>query len=140
MQIQLALRAIGGIAISTLSENEKESAAKAVECGYLYREGEMLYTKILVNDWKDNNRLFSLTTRLSEGYFETEAQKTAEKIAALIRKSVPEHLLGDWEVANALANTPIYDSLAEVLIEKGILTPPRDGIGAEGCWMSVEKQ
>ena len=27
----------------------------------------------------------------------------------------------------------------EYLIEKGVLTPPEDGIGAEGCWMSVEK-
>jgi hypothetical protein len=34
---------------------------------------------------------------------------------------------------------PILDSVVEYLIEKGILTPPEDGIGAEGCWMYVEK-
>jgi hypothetical protein len=34
---------------------------------------------------------------------------------------------------------PILDSVVEALIEKGILTPPANRIGAEGCWMSVEK-
>ena len=30
-------------------------------------------------------------------------------------------------------------AISEYLIEKGVLTPPENGIGAEGCWMSVEK-
>jgi len=30
-------------------------------------------------------------------------------------------------------------TVVECLIEKGILTPPEDGIGAEGCWMGVKK-
>ena len=33
----------------------------------------------------------------------------------------------------------LLDAVVECLIEKGVLTPPADGIGAEGCWMSVEK-
>lgn len=51
-QLQLALRAIEGLDVNTLSELEKEHAAKAIECGYLYREGEMLYTKILVSSYR----------------------------------------------------------------------------------------
>ena len=42
-------------------------------------------------------------------------------------------------VANSLANLPILDAVVERLIELGLLTHPEDGIGAEGCWMSVEK-
>lgn len=30
-------------------------------------------------------------------------------------------------------------AIVEALIEKGILTPPDNGIGAEGCWMSIAK-
>ena len=41
--------------------------------------------------------------------------------------------------ANVLANSPVLDAVVECLIEKGVLTPPEDGIGAEGCWMSVKK-
>ena len=138
-QIQLALRAIEGLDINSLSELEKEHAAKAIDCGYLYRDGEILYTKILVSDRKDMDRLFDISKGLRKGYFELDAEMVAEKIAELIRRNVPDYLLGEWEFANVLAGLPVLDALVEVLIEKGVLVPPEDGIGAEGCWMSVEK-
>lgn len=138
-QIQLALRAIDGLDVSSLSEAEKEHAAKAIECGYLYRERDMLYTKILVNAMRDKGRLFDISNGLYKGFFEEDAQVVAEKIAVLIKKVVPDYLLGEWRLANILANMPVLDSVVEVLIEKGILIPPENGIGAEGCWMSVMK-
>ena len=138
-QIQLALRAIDGLDIRDLAETEKEHAAKAIECGYLYREADILYTKILVSDMQDMDKLFDISKGLSKGFFEEDAQAVAEKIAALIRKAVPDYLLGEWRFANQLASMPVLDSVVEVLIEKGILTPPEDGVGAEGCWMSVAK-
>ena len=138
-QLQLAIRAIDGVQVSSLSGTEKEQAAKAIECGYLYREDDMLYTKILVNSVKDKGRLFDISRGLRNGYFEEEAALVAEKLAALIRKSVPDYLLGEWRHANTLANLPVIDSLVAALIEKGILIPPEDGIGAEGCWMAVER-
>ena len=138
-RIQLALRAIDGLDIATLSEAEKEHAAKAIECGYLYRDGDILYTKILVNSLSDGSRLFDISNNLRNGYFDTDAASVAEKIASLIKKSVPDYLIGEWRLANRLARMPVLDAVVECLIEKGILTPPEDGIGAEGCWMSVEK-
>ena len=63
----------------------------------------------------------------------------AEKLAALFKASIPEYLLEEWRFANTLANLPVLDAVVECLIEKGILIPPKDGIGAEGCWMSVKK-
>lgn len=137
--IQLALQAIDGLAISTLSEEEKEHAAKAIECGYLFRDGDMLYTKMLVSLISDSDRLFELSTILCKGFFEKEAKIVAEKIATLIKKEVPEYLLGEWQFANSIANMPVLDAIVEALIEKGILTPPDNGIGAEGCWMCIAK-
>lgn len=137
-QIQLAIRAIDGLSVTSLSETEKEHAAKAIECGYLYRENDMLYTKILVNSVQDNNRLFDISNRLHQA-FKEECQIIAEKLATLIKKNVPSHLLGEWKFANNLANMPVLDSVVESLIQQGILIPPEDGIGAEGCWMSVMK-
>lgn len=136
-QLQLAMRAIDGLEVEKLSDVEKEQAAKAVECGYLYREGDTLYTKILVNDMRDN--VFEVTYKLYNGCFEDAAEKTAEMIAVLIRSTVPEHLTDEWRLANELASLPVLDSLVEELIERGILTPPKDGVGAEGCWMSVDR-
>ena len=138
-QTQLALRAIDGLDATSLSEKEKEHAAKAIECGYLYRDGDMLYTKILVSALSDRDRLFDISNALQNGYFDADAEIVAAKVAELIRKSVPDYLLGEWKLANTLASMPILDAVVECLIEKGVLTPPTDGIGAEGCWMSVEK-
>lgn len=139
-KIQLALRAIDGLSIAALSESEKEHAAKAIECGYLYREGDMLYTKILVSALSDKDRLFAISRALHNGYFDADAESVAEQIAALIQEAVPEYLLGEWRFANTLAALPVRNAVVDCLIEKGVLTPPKDGIGAEGCWMSVENK
>ena len=40
---------------------------------------------------------------------------------------------------NDLASMPVLDTVVEELIEKGFLTPPENGLGAEGCWVSVER-
>ena len=135
----LALKA-KGIAKSVVGvEASAAHAAKAIECGYLYRDGDMLYTKILVSSLSDRNRLFDISNALQNGYFDADAEIVAAKVAELIKKSVPDYLLGEWRLANNLASMPILDAVVECLIEKGVLTPPEDGIGAEGCWMSVEK-
>lgn len=96
-------------------------------------------TKILVNALSDRDRLFDISNALQNGYFDADAEIVAAKVAELIKKSVPDYLLGEWRLANNLASMPILDAVVECLIEKGVLTPPEDGIGAEGCWMSVEK-
>ncbi len=138
-QLQLALRSVEGLDVNTLSEQEKEHAAKAIECGYLYRDRDMLYTKILVSPFSDKDNLFEISESLQSGYFDSEAEKIAEKLAELIKKSIPEHLHGEWELANKLASMPILNAVVEALTEKGILTPPKNGIGAEGCWMCVDR-
>ena len=139
MQLQLTIRAIEGLEINSLSEQEKEHAAKAIEQGYLYREGNAVYTKILVNKMDEESKLFALSDGLRNGYFETEAEVVAEKLAELIKNALPEYLWGEWKYANTLANLPVLETVVECLIEKGVLTPPENGIGAEGCWMSVKK-
>ena len=138
-QLQIAIRAIDGLDVSSLSEKAKEHAAKAIEQGYLYREGDTLYTKILVTTLDDSEKLFEISNGLKNGYFDAEAEAVAEKLAALFKASIPEYLLEEWGFANSLANMPVLDAVVECLIEKGVLTPPENGIGAEGCWMSVRK-
>ena len=135
----MTIRAIEGLSVDSLSEDEKEIAAKAIEQGLLVRKGNTLYTKILVHDKKDGSRLFSTTIKLENGYFDGAAESIAKEIAALIKDSLPDYLIGEWRYANRLAGLPMWDALVEALIERGLLTPPADGIGAEGCWMEIEK-
>ena len=138
LPLRLALRAIDGLAVGALSEIEREAAANAVECGYLYREGDMLYTKLLVGAAADSGGPFAVTKQLQNGYFDAAAEQTAEQLAGFIRRTLPAHLLCEWEQANMLASLPLFTALVESLIERGLLTPPKDGLGAEGCWLAVE--
>ena len=71
--------------------------------------------------------------------FGEEIEATAAEIATLIRRALPEHLLPEYRLANMLAALPVLDTLVESLIERGILTPPEDGVGAEGCYMFLQK-
>lgn len=122
-----------------LSEAGKEHAARAIECGYLYREGDRLYTKILVCGAGDEDRLFDITKGLGHGHLEESAQRVAEKVAGCIRRFVPEHLMGEWKYANMLAAQPVLNAMLDALVEAKALIPPENGVGAEGCWMIVEK-
>ena len=137
--LQLALLAINGLDVTEMSEYDKEQAAKAVECGYLFREGNMVYTKILISDSKDNAHFFDISRRLVNGYFEEKAEEAAEKIAKLTKKALPSYLIGEWDKVNTLAGIPLLDLVAEELINKGIIIAPKDGMGAEGCWGIVSR-
>ena len=105
----------------------------------MYRDGDTLYTKILVCNLSDREKLFDVTDGLKKEFYNPDVEKLAENIAELLKKSIPDYLIGEWKYANHLASMPILDAVVECLIEKGILTPPENGVGAEGCWMSVEK-
>lgn len=137
--MQLPIRAISGIDVNSLTEEEKEHAAKAIEMGYLYREGDTLYTKILVNDFSSNDQLFSITQQLQNGYFDKDAEKVAQRIAELIKKKLPDYLQNEWNFANGIASLPLIDLIVENMIARGILIPPENKLGAEGCWLSVQK-
>ena len=136
--LMLAIRALDGISVDTLTENEKEYAAKAVQQGYLYRDGNMLYTKFLCEPLDDDHN----PTKPSQALFAEIAplcKEIADELSSLIRKILPAHLLGEYRFANDLASIPINDSIIETLIAKGLLTAPEGGVGAEGMWMRVKK-
>ena len=119
-KLQLAIRAVVGLEVASLSETEQEQAAKAIAEGYLYREGDMLYTKILVCNYDDWMNLPKLNDGLIEEY-KPEVLAVAAEIAALIKKYVPEHVLCDYKRANRLAAMPIEDMLIDALIDKGLI-------------------
>lgn len=140
-QLQLALRSVNGLDIAALSEKEKEHAAKAIECGYLYRDKDVLYTKILVSLKKDEKDLFRISRSISldNGYIENVAEAIAKKLSEIFKKALPDYLHNEWSFANLLAGGMMPGEMIERLIERGVITAPENGIGAEGCWMIVEK-
>lgn len=137
-KLQLAICAIDGLPVDELKEQEREYAAKALEEGYLFREENKLYTKFLVCEKKDAEKLFTVSIKFGRE-LSAEAEQVAEGIASFIRQNIPAHLQDDYWLVNILANLPVFEMLMEALIEKGLLTPPENGVGAEGVSMIVTK-
>ena len=138
MPLLLAIRAIDGIDVNLLTEDEKEYAAKAIQQGYLYRDGDTLYTKFLCEPMDEENS----PTKANMGLFAEITpicHEIAKELSALLRRIIPAHLLGEYPFANMLAGIPVNDSIIETLIAKGLLTAPENGVGAEGMWMQIEK-
>lgn len=57
----MILKAIGGISVNELTETEKEIAAKALECGYLRKSGNIIEPKIIVIDRKNATDFYNLS-------------------------------------------------------------------------------
>lgn len=137
-KLRMAIRSVKGLSVGELTPDEEEIAAKCIECGYLYRDGNTLYTKFLVNREEDSPGLFKTTGLLYSAMPEETVNRVAKAISDFVRNSIPEHLLCDYLYVNRMACIPVLDMLVEELIKKGILTPPENGTGAEGIWMSVK--
>lgn len=137
--ILITIKAIGGLNINELTESEKETAAKAVECGYLRRNGEILEPKIIVIDISNEKDFYSLSNRLHDNMGEIK-EKIAEELSAFIKKHIPKHLICDYQLyIQLIAGTRILDRVIEECIKTGLLKEPENRIGAEGVLMVVEK-
>ncbi len=135
--LYLTVRAIGGLNIDTLSEAEKESAAKAIECGYLRKNGNILEPKVIVLRKEDCGAFFEFS-KLRDANNEI-AEKLAEELAVFIKSHIPPHLINDFAFYLQLIASP--KACAEIMqhfIDEGIITLP-EGLGAEGVVITVEK-
>ena len=129
-----AVRGIEGIDTGALTEREKENAARAVESGYLYRDGDRLYTKILAFTPEQYKAYSGIVNAVC---FDDVAKDIATALADALLRILPKRLLSEWKIAATLAASACTDALETSLVVGGILTPPENGVGAEGCCMIV---
>lgn len=138
-QLLMALKAIGGIPVDTLSETEKEIAAKAIECGYLRKNGTALEPKIIVIDKKNDRDFYNLSFDFNHDMGKMIEQIAAE-LSVFMRAHIPQRLLNEYQTYTELiAGVRILSKAIEECIAAGILSTPQSRIGAEGMLMIVEK-
>lgn len=138
-RLLMVLRAIGGLVADDLSEEEKEVAAKAVECGYLRKSGNMLEPKIIVIDRKNAGEFYNLSVALNDGMGNVVEQIAAE-LSAFMHAHIPGHLINEYHMYTSLiAGSRIQSRAIEECIKEGLLSEPANRIGAEGMIMIVEK-
>lgn len=138
-KLLMVLRAIGGIGIDELSESEKEIAAKALECGYLRKNGNIIEPKIIVIDRKNDMDFYNLSFDFNNDMGAVIEQIAAE-LSMFMRKHIPEHLMNEYQIYTRLiAGIRILAKAIEECIKEGLLTEPENRVGAEGVLMVVER-
>ena len=135
----MVLKAIGGLPVDELTENEKEIAAKAIECGYLCKKGNVLEPKIIVIDRKNDQEFYNLSFDLNTNMKEI-IEDIADELSVFMKKRIPEHLINEYQIYTQLiAGVRILSQTIEECIKEGMLSEPEKRIGAEGVLMIVEK-
>ena len=138
-KLLMVLRAIDGISIHDLDENEKEIAAKALECGYLRKNGNILEPKIIVIDKKNDTDFYHLSFDFSQDMGMVIEQIAAE-LSVFMRAHIPEHLMNEYHLYTKLiAGIRILEQAIEACIHEGLLVAPENKLGAEGVLMIVER-
>lgn len=138
-KLLMLLKAIGGISIDKLSETEKEIAAKALECGYLRKDGDIIEPKIIVIDKKDEMDFYNLSHKFNNDMGEV-IEQTAAELSAFMRTRIPEHLMNEYQIyTHLIAGIRIKAKAIEECMKENLLTEPENKVGAEGVLMIVER-
>ena len=138
-KLLMTLKSIGGIGIDELSKAEKEIAAKALECGYLRKNRNMIEPKIVVIDRKNEADFYHLSYDFNED-MGTVIRQIAAELSVFMRAHIPGHLLNEYRIYNGLiASERTLAKVIEACISENLLTEPENRLGAEGVLMIVEK-
>ena len=100
-KLLMVLGAIGGIAIDDLSESEKEIAAKALECGYLRKNGNIIEPKIIVIDRKNDMDFYNLSFDFNND-MGTVIEQIAAELSVFMKTHIPEHLMNEYQIYTGL--------------------------------------
>lgn len=135
----LTIRSVDGLPLAALSEEEQEVAAKAIQCGYLQKDGDLLRPAIVVLENESNNTLWSIADELTERTGEL-AHTLAAELAVFMKKHIPAHLMAEYVYYNnCIAANRFFHDVVEECIGAGILNAPENPLGPEGVLMVLEK-
>ena len=136
--ISLLLKSIGGLPIESLTEEQKELAAKGIEVGLLSKNDVLLEPAIIIIDNKNSEGFFKC---LDEFYplLAPYCEELALEVSNHIKKHIQKHLLDEYKTYNMAASASIVSCVIDKCIELGLLNEPENRLGSEGVLMVVEK-
>jgi len=134
-ELQLTVQAVGGLPIAKLTEEERETAAKGIADGFLIKEEDILYPKIVTVTKVTWDKMWEIGKNLAEENRDI-LEKIAAKIAKNIKRYVPKHLMSDYKIVVMLVCSAMTGVMIEAGIEAGILSEP---MGGEGTVLWLEE-
>lgn len=138
-KLLMVLRAIDGLSVNSLTDDERELAAKCIECGYLCRQGDTLAPAILILRSEDAEPFWTLHNRLSES-LQDITKELAAQLARFIKEHIPAHLSGEYRsYVRCIASERFLPGLIEECIRTGLLDTPESRLSNRGVLMVVRK-
>jgi len=128
------LKSIKGVSVSSLSKKEKETASRAIEVGYCYKDGDMIYAKPLVME--NNEEILHNVVSDFVSQIKDLVDRCVEELYQCIRKYLPAHLMGEYHIFTQASAAGLLDGLIEKCIEIGTLNVPNK-LCAEGMRVVV---
>lgn len=136
--ISLLLKSIGGFPIDSLTEEQKELAAKGIEVGLLCKTDSLLEPAIIIIDNKNSNCFFKCLDKLYP-LLAPYCEKLALEVSNHIKKHIQKHLLDEYKTYNMAASASFVSCVVDKCIELGLLNEPENRLGPEGILLVVEK-
>ncbi len=136
--ISLLLKSIDGISIESLTDEQKELAAKGIEVGLLRKSDEILEPAIIIIDNKNSDGFFKCLDELYP-LLAPYCEELALEVSNYIRKHIQKHLLDEYKTYNMAASVSIVSCVIDKCIELGLLNEPENRLGSEGVLLVVEK-
>lgn len=138
-RMNFTLKAIGGMSVGDLTEEQKEIAAKAIEYGFLRKSGDILEPQIVTIEFKEWEKYRNLLC----GYYdsvENICNEIAVELHDYMVSHIQKHLLDEYKSYNMLvAGMNVLNDLIEKCIAENILTEPEKRVGPEGVLLVVKK-
>ena len=132
----MLLRSIGGLEAANLSESDRESAAKAIEAGYVRKNGGLLEPNVIVLDGNGIEAFHALSVGLADG-LDDICEKIADELGTFMKKRLPVHLNGEYRnYADLIAGIRGLSDLTESCLADGLLCQPK---GGEGIVVTVNR-
>lgn len=155
----LTIRCVNGLALSALSTEEQEIAARAIQCGYLQKNGDILEPAIVVLEPDSQRELWNVFAELLKGMKTTSHTKSLEssepdsqtglsslvqalatELAEFMKKNIPTHLIKEYAAYNTcIASNHFFHDVVEECISQNILNAPKNPLGPEGVLMVLKK-
>jgi len=135
--VLLTIRSIGGLAVSSLNDEDREVAARAIEYGLVKKEEDMLYPKILIGATHDvgKNIFNDFIVKIND-----LLEPIADELYSLIKKSAPRHMASEYKLFASMTALGMMDGLIEKCIELGALIPPKNAPSTEGMFLIVSNE
>ena len=138
-ELIMLIRAIGGVCVDDLSETDREIAAKALECGYLRKKGNILLPKVIVIDKKDERSFYAFTSVFTDKMGDI-IERIAAELSVFMKTHIPAHLMNEYPIyAELIAGVRILSKAIDECINEGVLSEPENRLGAEGMLMVVDR-